>query len=159
MSFRQRFAAVTVCVAAVASGFAQAPPPPLGPVVPKPAPTVGDYETLLGALIEANSDDRLWNGTDAGRRTELLDRIRQLSKDITVQMKPVSPVVPRPDPPPATPDNPKPKPTNPSKQEWDVALKELHEVLQQGSGDLTMPPATAQQMQSLIEQLAKGKPQ
>jgi len=157
MSSQRWCVAVILCLVAAANAFAQAPPP-VGPVVPKPVPTVEDYETVFAALLKADSDDRLWNSADGSRRAELLDRIQELSQDITIQMKPISPVVPRPPSPPLDP-NPKPKNPQPSKQEWDAALKHLHEVLQQGKGDLRLPAETAQQMQSLIEQLAKGKPQ
>jgi hypothetical protein len=162
MSYQRGCAAVVLCLVAATNAFAQALPP-VGPVVPKPAPTVEDYETVFAALLKANSDDRLWNSADGPRRAELLDRIQELSQDITVQMKPISPVVPRPPnpppPPPPTDPNPKPKNPQPSKQEWDAALQHLHEVLQQGKGDLSLPAKTAQEMQLLIEQLAKGKPQ
>ncbi len=139
---------------------AQRPAPSIiGPVVPKPAPTLRTVQDALATQFTSGAQTKLWNNANTSAKTDLLSKVNQLAGDI--RGLPVGPVVPRPTtPPPPPPGQPKTDP-NPTKQDWDATIQKLRDALAEKSKvnpDYQLPSKTADDVQRFIESLEKAKP-
>ena len=146
-------AVVVLCVAHDAAAGQS----PSGPVARQPA-TVTSYDKVLTGLMGNGSDDRLWNSLTPEARRELVETVKQLQQDITVQT-PVGPVAPKP--PVQPPPKPKPGPApSPTLVDFEKSLAALKDTLQKATKAdpgyvLTAPVDT--NMQQLVEKLSNAK--
>lgn len=129
LKMRKASFVIFLALAAV-STYAKEQGSQVGPVAPKPTPTIAQVESDMHSLLSVTTADKVWEQSSGARLIVLMTNLAGATEEVQ-KILGQEPSQPKPKSPgPSTSNGPAPKPT---KEEVEAAMTDFHKLLEQAN--------------------------